>query len=83
MHERVQGVYLRNNLPKINDRAYVIYLEQYKSIGTHWVALYVNDDNESASYDKTYFEYVPNEIKEFVGNKNDITNIYKIRAYVQ
>ena len=24
--------------------AYVIYLNEYKSIGTHWIALYVNGD---------------------------------------
>ena len=38
-------VYSRNNLPKINDGAYVINLDQYKSIGNHWLALYVNDNN--------------------------------------
>ena len=29
-------VYLRNNLPKIKDDAYVINLDEYKSIKTHW-----------------------------------------------
>ena len=29
------GVYSRNNLPKIKDRAYVINLDAYKSIRTH------------------------------------------------
>ena len=32
-------------LRKTKDKAYVINLEEYKSIGTHWMALYVNDDN--------------------------------------
>ena len=36
------GVYSRNNLPKIKDRAYVINLDENKSTGTHWIALYVN-----------------------------------------
>ena len=39
---RFNWVYSSNNLPKIKDRAYVINLDEYKSIGTHWVALYVN-----------------------------------------
>ena len=39
---RFNGVNLRNNLPKIKDGAYVINLDEYKSIGTHWIALYVN-----------------------------------------
>ena len=74
------GAYSRNNLPEINGEAYVINLNEYKSIVTHWIALYVNGD------DVTYFdsfgvEYIPEEIKKFIGNKNIITNIYKIQAY--
>ena len=38
---KFNGVYLRSNLPKIKDGASVINLEEYKSIGTHWIALYV------------------------------------------
>ena len=55
------GVYSRNDLSKIKDRAYVINLDEYKSIGTHWIALYVNDDNITYFY---YFgvEHVPEEI---------------------
>ena len=49
------GVYSRNNLPKMKDRVYVINLDEYKPIGTHWIASYVNGDNGSASYDATYF----------------------------
>ena len=42
---KLNGVYSRNNLLKIKDRKYVINLDEYKSIGTHWVALYINDNN--------------------------------------
>ena len=35
-------IYKRNNLLKIKDGAYVIILDEYKSIRTHWIALYVN-----------------------------------------
>ena len=39
---RFTGVYSRDNLPdKIKDGAYVIDLDEYSDIGTHWVALYV------------------------------------------
>ena len=38
---RFNGVCFRNNLPKIKDGAYIINLDQYSNIGTHWVALYV------------------------------------------
>ena len=61
------GVFSRNNLPKIKDGAYVINLDEYKSIGTHWIALYVNGNNRRASYDAIYFnsfglEHIPKEI---------------------
>ena len=42
---RFNGVYSRNNLHKIKDGAYVINLDVFKSIVTHWIALYVNGDN--------------------------------------
>ena len=42
---KFNGVYSRNNLPKMKDRAYVINHDEYKSIGTHRIALYVNDNN--------------------------------------
>ena len=42
---KFNDVYLRNNLPKIKDEAYVINLDQYESIGTHLMALYVNGNN--------------------------------------
>ena len=42
---KFNGVYSRNNLPKIKDEIYVINLDEYKSIGTPWIALYVNGNN--------------------------------------
>ena len=38
---KFNDVYSRNNLSKIKDGAYVINLDEYKSIGTHWIALYM------------------------------------------
>ena len=32
---KVDGVYSKNNLPKIKDGPNVIYLDEFKSIGTH------------------------------------------------
>ena len=38
---RFNGVYSRNNLPKtIKKGAYVINLDEYENIGTHWIALF-------------------------------------------
>ena len=43
---KFNGVYSRNNLPKIKDGAYVINLHEYESIGTHWMVLYVNGNTK-------------------------------------
>ena len=42
---KFNGVYSRNNLSKIKDWTYIINLDDYKSIETHWIALYVNTEN--------------------------------------
>ena len=41
---RFNGVFSRDNLPKIKDGAYVINLDEYSNIGTHLVALYVHNN---------------------------------------
>ena len=78
---RFNGVYSRDNLPdKIKDGAYVINLDEYSDIGTHWIALYVN--NKTATYVNSFgIEYIPKEIKKFISNKNTIANIFRIQAY--
>ena len=39
---KCNSVYSRNNLSKIKNRSCIIDPDEYESIGTHWVALYVN-----------------------------------------
>ena len=41
---KFKGLYSRKNLPKIKDGAYVINLDEYKSKGTHWIAIFVKSD---------------------------------------
>ena len=53
---KFNGVYSRNNLPKIKEGAYVINLDEYKSTGTYWITLYMNGNNGRASYDAIYFD---------------------------
>ena len=43
--------------------------DKYKSIGTHWIASYVNVDNV-IHLDRV--EYTPKETKKFIGKKNII-----------
>ena len=60
--------------------AYIINLDEYSKIGTHWVALYVQNNNITY-FDSFGVEHIPKEIKEFVKNKNIIANIFRIQAY--
>ena len=40
---RFNGVYSRNNLAeKIKDGSYVLNLDGYVDVGTHWIALFCN-----------------------------------------
>ena len=57
------GVYSRDNVPdKIKDGAYVINLDENSDIGTHWIALYVN--NKTVTYlDSFGIEHITKEVK--------------------
>ena len=77
---RFNGVYSRDNLRKIKDRGYIINLDEYSDIGTHWVALYVQ--NNGVTYFGSFgVEHIPKEIKTFISNKNIKTSIFRIQAY--
>ena len=85
----------RDNLPErssteIKDGTYVINLDEYSDIGTHWVALYVQNNNNNVTYFNSFdVEHIPKEIKTFINcplssalqNKNTKTNIFRIQAY--
>ena len=77
-------------MPKINDGAYIINIDKYSDIGTHWVALYMQNNNNNVIYFNSFgVEHIPKEIKTFINrplssalqNKNIKTNIFIIQAY--
>ena len=77
---RFNGAYSRDNLQKIKDGAYIINLDEYSDIGTHWVALPMNNN------DVTYFnsfgvEHIRKEIQKCINNKNIKINIFRKQAY--
>ena len=45
---RFNGIFARNNLPRIKDRAYVINLDDKNSKVTQWVSLFI--DKNTAVY---------------------------------
>ena len=65
---RFNGAYSRDNLNKIKDGTYVISIDEYSDIGTHWVALYVNNNNSVTYFDSFGVEHIPKEIKAFINN---------------
>ena len=76
---KFNGVYSKNNLPKIKEGTYIKSLYKYKPKGTHWIALHVNGDNV-IYFDSFWVEYIPKKIKKLIGNKNMTTNTYIIQA---
>ena len=57
----------------------MINLDEFKSIGTHRVALSVNG-NKTIYLGSFGVEHIPKEIKKCIENKNIIRNIYRIQV---
>ena len=85
---RFNGVFSQNNLQKIKDGAYIVTLDEYSDIGTHWVAFYVNN-NDVTCFDSFVVEHIPKEIRAFINrplssasqNKNIKTIIFRVQGY--
>ena len=73
------SVYSRNNLPKTKDGSNVINLDEYESIRSRWIALDMNG-NSVTYFDNFGVKYIPKENKQFVGNENITTNVYRIES---
>ena len=77
---RFTGVFSRDNLPKqIKDEAYVINLDEHEDTGIHWIALFCKK-NKIVYFDSFGVEHIPEEIKEFIGNRNIKANIFRVQA---
>ena len=79
---RFDGVFSRNNLPKKKGGAYIINLDEYPNVGTHWIALFCRK-NEIIYFNSFGVEYIPEQIKEFIKefpeNKSTKTNISRVQ----
>ena len=76
---RFNGVYSRDNLPKIKDGAYVINPDEYSDTGSHWIVLYVYN-NDVTYFDSFGVEHSPKEIKTFIKNVNIATNNFRLQS---
>ena len=61
--------------------AYVINLDEYADVGTHWIASFCNR-NEIVYFDSFGVEHVPKEVKEFIRNKSIKPNIFRVQANI-
>ena len=77
---RFNKFFSRDNLPKnIKDGAYVINVDEYADVGTNEIAL-SSRENEIVYFDSFGIEHVPEEIKEFIRNKNIKASIFWVES---
>ena len=55
--------------------------DEYSDIGTHWLALHVQNNNSVTYFDYFGVEHIPKEIKAFIYYKNIKTNIFRVQEY--
>ena len=80
---RFNGVYSRDNPPEIRDVGYVINIDEYSNFGTHWVALYIHNDDVTY-FDRFEVEHIPKEMKVFFARSLSVTtNIFRIQHMSQ
>ena len=56
----------------------MINLDEYKSIGTYWIALYVNDD---VTYFDSFGVELKLKLKNIIGNRSITTNTFTIPVF--
>ena len=57
----------------------MINLDEYADLGTHCIALFCNK-SEILYFDSFGVDNVPEDIKKIVGNKNIISNIFRVQS---
>ena len=67
------------SLKEIKDGAYVIKLDEYADVGTHWIALFCKR-RKIVYFDSFDVEHVFEEIKEFIGNNNIKVNMFRVQS---
>ena len=82
---RFNGVFSRDNLPNtIKNGAYVINLDEYHDIETHWVSLYMQSTNKIVTYfDSFGVEHIPKEIMEVIVRKKILQIFIEYKHVIQ
>ena len=80
---RFDGVYSRSNLPKkTNFWAYIINLDEYADVGTHWIALYCKR-NEIVYFNGFGVEHVLKRLKNLSGIKTSKLTLFEYKQTIQ
>ena len=72
------GVFSRNNSPKLKNGVYVINLDHSENTGTHWIVIFMKS-NKAIYFDSFGVEYIPKKIMERIKDKNIKTGIFRIQ----
>ena len=75
------GIFSRDNFPRITDGAYVINRSAKQSKGTQWVLLFI-DRNTVVYFDSFSFENISQEVLSKIKEKYITHNISRIQDYV-
>ena len=75
---KFNGVFLRKNLHRIKDEAYVINLDHKNSKGTHWVSLFI-DRNTALYFDSFGIKYIPLNVLNKIKDKSITHNIFRLQ----
>ena len=75
---RLNGLFSRNNLPRIKDGAFVINLDDTDSKGKHWVSLLI-DKNTAVSFESFGIEYIALEVLNKIRDKSVTHNIFRMQ----
>ena len=75
---RFNGIFSRNNWPRIKDGAYLINLDDKNSKGTYWASLFI-DRNLAVYFDSFEIKYIPQEVLKKIKDKSITHKIIKIQ----
>ena len=60
---KINGIIQETTYLKKKGGPYIINLDEYKSIGTHWIVLHINDNNVTY-FDSFGVEHIPKKFKK-------------------
>ena len=63
----------------LKNGAFVINHDEYADVGSHWIALYISN-NDVIYLGSNALDYFSKSAKKFIGNKNIQANIFRIQT---